>query len=373
MSMVTCIAPVNIAVIKYWGKRNEELILPLNDSISATLSTEQMHAKTTVMVSSNFTKDKLWLNGKKRAAEAAGQQSEFVKYRVHVCSENNFPTAAGLASSAAGYACLVYSLAKAYGVEGDLTSIARQGSGSACRSLDGGFVRWRMGSKADGKDSIAEQLFDEDHWPEMRVLILVVNDARKKVSSTSGMQLSVETSDLLKHRVENVVPQRTKDMIEALKQKDFHKFAELTIKDSNSFHACALDTYPPAVYMNDTSHAIADFVHRYNKSKGVNKVAYTFDAGPNACLFLLEADVPEVLGSLELVFPPHPKEKSFVRGLPVRRLPAMQDAELFQGPHESGRIKYVIHTKVGSGPRLVKGSDVHLLNDEGLPKNVIPQ
>ncbi|KAF6201934.1 hypothetical protein GE061_004330 [Apolygus lucorum] len=386
-SIVTCIAPVNIAVIKYWGKRDEKLILPLNDSLSATLSTEQMHAKTTVMISPNFTKDRIWLNGKEESFEnprlvaclreirkrATSKNGKNCELKVHICSENNFPTAAGLASSAAGYACLVYTLGKAFGVEGDLTSIARQGSGSACRSLMGGFVRWMKGTQNDGSDSIAEQVFHENHWADMRVLILVVSDSRKKVSSTSGMQLSVKTSDLLKHRVQNVVPQRTKEMIQALESKCFHTFAELTMRDSSSFHAVCLDTYPPAVYMNDVSHSIVDFVHRYNKLKGSNKVAYTFDAGPNACLFLLEEDVPEVVGLIKAVFPPHVEGKTFMRGLPVENAVIQQDMDLLlpSGPHEAGMIKYVIHTKVGSGPKTLDGKNCHLLNDEGLPKNLI--
>ena len=113
-------------------------------------------------------------------------------------SANNFPTAAGLASSAAGYAALAYALGQLHAVEesypGELSAIARQGSGSACRSLAGGFVAWDMGAKADGSDSVARQVAPADHWPELDVLILVVSDAKKTVSSTSGMDTSVKTS-----------------------------------------------------------------------------------------------------------------------------------------------------------------------------------
>lgn len=102
-----------------------------------------------------------------------------LNHPIHICSENNFPTAAGLASSAAGYACLVYSLAQLYQIPPciDITSITRQGSGSACRSIYGGFVEWVTGSgkKADGSDSIANQIVPASHWPEMRIIILVVS------------------------------------------------------------------------------------------------------------------------------------------------------------------------------------------------------
>ena len=225
-----------------------------------------------------------------------------LEWKLHIASHNNFPTAAGLASSAAGYACLVYTLANLYGVEQEeLSAIARQGSGSACRSLNGGFVRWQMGISPDGSDSIAVPVAGSTHWPEMHVLILVVNDGRKKISSTKGMQQSVETSDLLKYRAKHCVPERITALQTAILAKDFTTFAELTMKDSNQFHAIALDTYPPCVYMNDTSHAIVRFVHAFDKEQ--TKVAYTFDAGPNACLYVLEQHVPEVMRALQHSFP----------------------------------------------------------------------
>lgn len=192
MNIVTCIAPINIAVVKYWGKRDETLILPANDSISATLDTDHLCAKTTVMISPNFKHDRIWLNGREEdimnirlqnclteIKKRAGDSNHMDQWKIHICSENNFPTSAGLASSAAGYACLVIALAKLYEVKGDITAIARVGSGSACRSILGGFVRWYMGSQTDGTDSIAKQIVPASYWPEMRILILVVNEAKK--------------------------------------------------------------------------------------------------------------------------------------------------------------------------------------------------
>ncbi|ROL53169.1 Diphosphomevalonate decarboxylase [Anabarilius grahami] len=262
LAMVTCTAPVNIAVIKYWGKRDEDLILPINSSLSVTLHQEQvtdsphvispvnicccttMHfnsyrllaetaklplytiilsqlkTMTTIACSRSFQQDRIWLNGKEEDISCPRLQSclqeirrlarkrrntgdptsdvSIVTNKVHICSVNNFPTAAGLASSAAGYACLVYTLSQLFGVEGELSAVARQGSGSACRSLYGGFVQWKMGEWSDGKDSIAEQVESESYWPELRVLILVVSAEQKSVGSTSGMHTSVKTSQLLK-------------------------------------------------------------------------------------------------------------------------------------------------------------------------------
>lgn len=120
----------------------------------------------------------------------------------------HFP-AAGLASSAAGYACLVYTLAAVYGLENEeLSVIARVGSGSACRSIYGGFVHWIKGERDDGSDSRAVQIAPSNHWPEMRVLILVVNDSKKKVSSSIGMARAVLNSSILKYRASDCVPNR---------------------------------------------------------------------------------------------------------------------------------------------------------------------
>ncbi|CAH1155710.1 unnamed protein product [Phaedon cochleariae] len=331
MKVVTCIAPVNIAVIKYWGKRDEDLILPLNDSLSGTLSTEFMCAKTSILASPSLQENRFWLNGieqsfnnrrlescLKEVKRRANQALPHLNWNISICSKNNFPTAAGLASSAAGYACLVYALATLYEIQGDISGIARIGSGSACRSVYGGWVQWCKGTTSDGGDCIARQIAPASHWPEMRVLILVVNDARKKYSSTSGMRSSVETSQLLKYRASEIVPHRLSEITEAIKNKDFEKFAEITMKDSNQFHAVCLDTYPPCIYMNDVSHCIVDVIHAYNEYKTCNKVAYTFDAGPNACLYLLESEVEEVLSVINYVFsPPTANSEEYVKGLTV--------------------------------------------------------
>lgn len=382
-AITTVIAPVNIAVIKYWGKRDEELILPLNDSVSATLDTSIMCAKTSVCARPEFKEDEIWLNGKKesfsnprlqnclreiksRAAAEKSVNEDFLKWNVRVCSENNFPTAAGLASSAAGYAGVVTALAKLYKVKSDVSSIARLGSGSACRSVYGGFVRWHAGINPDGSDSIATQIEDSNHWPEMRALVLVVGETKKKTSSTIGMRTSAQTSDLLKHRVNNCVPQRTQEIIEAIANKDFSKFAEITMRDSNQFHAICLDSYPPFVYMTAVSHLIIGFIHKYNEVSGGIKVAYTFDAGPNACLYLLEQEVPKVISLIRHVFPSSFPDK-FITGLKNKEEVLSPELIHMFEPQAQDLIKYVIHTKVGEGPtEITDGS--HLLNEAGLPK-----
>ncbi|KAL7288831.1 hypothetical protein TKK_0016807 [Trichogramma kaykai] len=383
MTIVTCIAPVNIAVIKYWGKRDESLILPINDSLSATLDTEHLCAKTTVMISPNFTEDRIWLNGSeesinnprlqnclKKIRQKSELPAEMNDWKVHICSQNNFPTAAGLASSAAGYACLAYALAKLFKVKGDISEIARSGSGSACRSVYGGFVKWLMGTDPSGCDSIAKQVVPSSHWSDMRILVLVVNDSKKKVSSSVGMQRTVKTSELLSQRATTIVPHRIVKMEQALHNKDFETFAELTMKDSNNMHAVTLDTYPPCTYMNDTSHNIVDFVHAYNAAKNVVKVAYTFDAGPNATLFLLEKDVAEFIGALNHYFPPaENSDIKYQKGIFVENVvpseSILKNIKFVEQP--AGKLKYIIHTRVGDGPKQLENSKNHLLNEDGLP------
>ncbi|MEE6500463.1 hypothetical protein FKM82_003792 [Ascaphus truei] len=391
MKKVTCTAPVNIAVIKYWGKRDEALILPINSSLSVTLHQDQLKTTTSVAASREFTEDRMWLNGKdddirhprlqsclreirrlarKRRGDAGDDGfSRILGYKVHICSVNNFPTAAGLASSAAGYACLVYTLAKLYGVEGELSEIARQGSGSACRSMYGGFVQWVMGEREDGKDSLAQQVEPETHWPELRILILVASAEKKHVGSTAGMQTSVQTSPLLKLRAQSVVPERMAEMIESIRQRDFEAFGQLTMKDSNQFHATCLDTYPPIFYLNHVSQRVISMVHRYNAHYGQTKVAYSFDAGPNAVIFTLEQTVNEFVEVVKRCFPPESNGDPFLKGLPVSPAPLPQELlSAVECDPCPGGVRYTIVTQPGPGPVPLQDLNLDLLGSDGLPK-----
>ncbi|XP_073005342.1 diphosphomevalonate decarboxylase 2-like [Typha latifolia] len=410
--MATARSPTNIAVIKYWGKRDEELILPVNDSVSVTLDPDHLSATTTVAVSPSFEQDRMWLNGKeislsggrfqnclreiRRRARAVEdekkgiriQEGDWEKLHVHIASFNNFPTAAGLASSAAGFACLVFTLAKLMNVNedyGELSSIARQGSGSACRSIYGGFVKWAMGNNANGSDSIAIQLANDTHWNDLVIVIAVVSSKQKETSSTTGMRESVETSKLLEYRAKTVVPTRVSEMEEAIRSRDFASFARLTCADSNQFHAVCLDTSPPIFYMNDTSHRIINLVERWNRSEGTPQVAYTFDAGPNAVLIAQNRKAATLLlQRLLFYFPPQDNDlTSYVLGdksiLNEAGLQSLKDVEALPPPPEnkdkaphkkfSGDVSYFICTRIGSGPKLLTDENQALISPvSGLPK-----
>ncbi|XP_074438806.1 diphosphomevalonate decarboxylase [Larus michahellis] len=391
LAMVTCTAPVNIAVIKYWGKRDNDLILPINSSLSVTLHQDQLKTTTTAAASRDFAEDRLWLNGeeadvghprlqaclrevrrlarKRRGGSAEDVAPLNLSYKIHIATENNFPTAAGLASSAAGYACLVSALARLYGVEGELSEVARRGSGSACRSMLGGFVQWQRGERPDGRDSLAQQVAPETHWPELRVLVLVVSGEKKQVGSTAGMQTSVDTSPLLKHRAEAVVPERLALMMRHIRERDFEGFGQLTMKDSNQFHATCLDTFPPIFYLNDFSRQIIALAHRFNAHHGRTKVAYTFDAGPNAVIFTLADTVAEFVEVVRRSFPPATNGDQFVRGLPVdsASLPEELLTAVVTEP-VPGAVRYILHTKPGPGPQLLDDPSQHLLGADGLPR-----
>lgn len=364
--VATATAPVNIATLKYWGKRDAKLNLPTNSSISVTLAQKDLRATTTARVSPSYIRDELWLNGNpeevdskprtrtvidelKQARfhleESDSSKPKISSYKLQIVSENNFPTAAGLASSAAGFAALVKAVAELYELPysaSDLSVLARQGSGSACRSLFGGYAAWEMGSRADGSDSRAVEIAPLEHWPEMRAAILVASASKKAVSSTTGMQVTVNTSPLFKHRVNKVVPERFDAMKSAILNRDFASFADLTMRDSNQFHAVCLDSNPPIFYMNDTSRAAVRIVETINERAGKIVAAYTFDAGPNCVVYFLAENEPLVLGGLGTL--------NGVPGFPTTIKAVFEtpfDEVLREGTQR------VILTQVGPGPQRI--------------------
>ncbi|KAG6026667.1 hypothetical protein E4U41_001214 [Claviceps citrina] len=376
-------APVNIAVVKYWGKRDAKLNLPTNSSLSVTLSQADLRTLTTASCSASYSAgDSLILNGELSDVSGARTQACFRELRARratleasnpalpklstmplkLVSENNFPTAAGLASSAAGFAALVQAIANLYELPdspAELSLVARQGSGSACRSLFGGYVAWRMGEKEDGSDSMADLVAPASHWPDMKALILVASAAKKGVSSTSGMQQTVATSGLFQQRISQIVPANMKTMEEAVKAKDFAKFAEVTMRDSNSFHACCADTYPPIFYMNDVSRAAIRAVESINAKAGKAIAAYTFDAGPNCVVYYLEEDESTVLGAFAGAL-------SGVSGWKEGSADVKSSVQLEDGI--AGILKEgvsrVIMTGVGEGPL---ETQEHLVGEDGQP------
>jgi diphosphomevalonate decarboxylase len=345
---VNCECAPNIALIKYWGKANEDLIIPLNGSISITLDRTVLCSKTSLTLTKLQNDEKavnisITLNGAtqefadqtdENAKQISSSENDLISrkrffkmlhkvrrncslpnptaYSITITSVNNFPTACGLASSASGFACLALCLAHAFKYNGETSELARLGSGSACRSCTGGFVKWSSGSgcgQDSSAESVARPLASSTHWPQLNVLALVLEDQRKIVSSTNGMRDSVLTSPSLAARAKLVEETRLAEMEAAIHGKDFAKLAELTMKDSNSFHAVCMDTYPPLFYLNDKSKEIVQFVNEFNSKSGGSlnddnqpRVAYSFDAGPNAFLFTLDDTLVELIYSIFKVY-----------------------------------------------------------------------
>lgn len=371
--ILTARASVNIAVIKYWGKSDERLKLPLNDSLSGTLDSADLCATTSIAVSDTYQSDRLWLNGFEQDMSDGSTPKMLLdqirsiakvnhdNHKVHIVSHNNFPTAAGLASSAAGYACLAFVLGHLYGIEDptELSKLARRGSGSACRSLFGGFVHWQKGHDHDSSKAV--QIADRNHWPQMRAIICVINDETKDVSSSVGMLRTSTTSSFVEHRCKVVVPDRVDRITSAILERDFERFAQITMQDSNQFHAICLDSYPPLLYLNDTSREIIKLCSVINSLFGKNVLAYTFDAGPNACIYLLEDFVDQFISILQDFFPASNQGSSLeVKGRPFGKPDEfvsknIADSLALNGVRRmAGSIRYLINTALGEGPQLIE-------------------
>ena len=238
---VEAFAPVNVALIKYWGKENSDLRIPANSSVSVCLG--KLGTTTEVETSKDFKDDEVIINGgratgraKKRVAEQLDRIRDLAKVslRMKVVSENNFPMGVGLSSSASGMAALSLAASKAVGLslsEKDLSRLARVGSGSACRSIPDGWVEWAKGS--DDENSFARQVFPVSYWG-LRILIVVVSEDEKKVSSTKGHELA-STSKFFKPRLKRV-KERLREIETIIKNKDFTKLGELMEAEALSMH-----------------------------------------------------------------------------------------------------------------------------------------
>ena len=301
--------PINIALIKYWGKEDEELITPLNNSISLTLDMNTFYTETKItiqQIEKNINIEikeniiTLTINGKpfNVTNRIKNVFKKFFSLDIPICKEissllldikiesiNTFPIASGCASSASSMAALVLAITSALNLQNilsktELSKIARMGSGSACRSIFGGVSEWVTGV---GELSFAQQLYKNDYW-DLGVKLIIVNQKEKDVSSSIGMKITKETSELFKYRINHVVKNNIEKLKKSLEEKDFSNLAEVIIKDSNNFHACCRDSYPTINYLNEESDFIMKCVYTLNKINEKNICAYTFDAGSNAFL-----------------------------------------------------------------------------------------
>ena len=295
-STVTSVACANIAFIKYWGNRDNTYRLPSNSSISMNL--DGLFTRTTVSFTSAKA-DSLAIN----AAEVTGKGLDRVSYildlvrkmadineRAEVTSENNFPAGAGIASSAAAFAALALAASKAAGLnlsEPELSVLARRGSGSASRSIPGGFVEWQMGREE--ADSYSFSIAPADHW-NLVDCVAIVNATHKKTGSTEGHAIA-GTSPLQNARVADA-PRRLEICRNAILQRDFEAFANIIEHDSDMMHSVMMTSNPPLMYWQAATVEIFHQVREWRAS-GL-PVGYTVDAGANVHVLCLGDSAIEV-------------------------------------------------------------------------------
>lgn len=299
------IAHSNIALIKYWGKRNSYLNIPAVGSISVTL--KELYTRTKIRFDSAFDKDQLVINGQTASLPETERISRFLhlirrqarlKLAARVESENNFPTAAGLASSASAFAALALGASHAAGLSlgsKELSILARRGSGSAARSIFGGIVEMHRGRSNHGRDAFAEPVADRHYW-DLRVLIAITSQVRKKTASTEGMTQSKRTSPYYRAWI-RTSEQDLRDMREAIQNKDFEKLGELTEYSCLKMHALAMASNPGLIYWNGTTVDGIQLI-RELRQKG-HAVYFTIDAGPQVKAICLPQDAAAVSEALQ--------------------------------------------------------------------------
>ncbi|MGX6961189.1 diphosphomevalonate decarboxylase [Vagococcus xieshaowenii] len=306
-SRVTARAHTNIALIKYWGKRDTTLFLPMNSSLSLTL--DEFYTDTTVSFIDGD-QDVFFLNGVEQPLEECVKISKFIelfrtqssiKSAVLVESHNHVPTAAGLASSASAFAALGTALNELFVLRMDkqtLSTFVRQGSGSATRSIYGGFVEWQMGIETDGSDSYAIKVDDAD-W-NIAMLTIPVNTRKKEISSREGMKLTVETSPFYPAWVEQA-GQDIKAIKQAINNQDFIALGELTEANGMKMHGTMLGANPPFSYWEPLTVKVLQRI-REIRGQGI-PCYYTMDAGPNVKVICQADKADEIKKLLDQSFP----------------------------------------------------------------------
>lgn len=313
----TARAHSNIALAKYWGKRDVPLNIPAVGSIAITL--DALHTETTVTFHEGLDRDELWLNGTHHtgAHSTAGptanpamhrakkvldlvRERAGIDLRATIRSDNNFPTGAGLASSASGFAALALAASAAAGLDEsprELSILARRGSASAARSLFGGYTELHTGTSSDGSDSFAEQLMEGSKWP-LSVVVAITDTGQKAVSSTEGMGATSATSPFYESWVgsSEALLARMRDAILA---HDFEQVGELTEHSCLALHSLMFTTRPALIYWNAATMAA---IHAVRELRAGGLPAYfTIDAGPQVKVLCLPQDAATVAQALSAV------------------------------------------------------------------------
>ena len=300
-------AYTNIALIKYWGKKNEALILPMNNSLSLTL--DAFYTETEVIFSDSYIADEFYLDDTLQDEKATKKVSQFldlfrkeagISLKASVISQNFVPTAAGLASSASGLAALAGACNTALKLGLDdlsLSRFARRGSGSACRSIFGGFVEWEKGH--DDLSSYAKPVPSDSFEDDLAMVFILINDQKKKVSSRNGMRRTVETSSFYQGWLDSVEGDLYQ-LKQAIKTKDFQLLGETMERNGLKMHGTTLAAQPPFTYWSPDSLKAMDAVRQLRK-QGI-PCYFTMDAGPNVKVLVENSHLSEVQETFTKLF-----------------------------------------------------------------------
>ncbi len=301
----TARAQPNIALVKYWGKKTQGQNEPAVSSLSITLDT--LWTRTHVRFDPGLESDEFTLNGMRDRAQARRvieglemmRNLKGIDTKAAVVSENNFPTSAGLASSASGFAALVTAVDTALELSLEpqrLSSLARRLSGSAARSLFGGFVElWSL--RPGAQESAASPLLDADAWP-LEVVVAVVSEEAKAIGSTRGMELSRKTSDFYAPWL-NGADHDMEVCRQAVLDRNFEALAEISERSCLKMHAVALATEPGLIYWHG---ATIECMHRIRQLRdGGTPVFFTVDAGPQIKAVCLPGHASAIAAELDAV------------------------------------------------------------------------
>ena len=301
MPSATAIAHPNIAFIKYWGDIDPELRIPANGSISMNL--DSLYTRTTVGFDLDLAADELCIGGELVSGIRHERVTKFLDHvrrisgmqaYARVESENNFPSGTGIASSASAFAALSLAASSAASIQLDdpaLSRLARRGSGSACRSVPGGFVEWQPGNT--DANSFSTSIAPPDHWA-LNDCIAIVSQEHKETGSQSGHSLA-DTSPLQAARVADT-PRRLDLCRIAILNRDFETFAEIIELDSNLMHAVMMTSQPRLIYWQPATLAVIQAVKEL-RGDGI-PVCCTIDAGPNVHVLTPAEHAPFVIASL---------------------------------------------------------------------------
>lgn len=300
-------AHTNIALIKYWGKADEKLIIPMNNSLSVSL--EKFYTETEVTFDSDYQNDQFILNGEEANEKETKKIQSYMdivrevagtNLHARIDSHNFVPTAAGLASSASAYAALAAACNEALQLrltDKDLSRLARRGSGSASRSIFGGFAEWEKGH--DDETSYAHPV-DANHWEDdLSMIFVVINNQSKKVSSRSGMSLTRDTSRFYQYWL-NHVDEDIASVKHAIERKDFMQMGEVIEANGLRMHATNLGAQPPFTYMVEDSYLAMDIVDQCRKAG--YPCYFTMDAGPNVKILVEKKNQQAVIDALHKSF-----------------------------------------------------------------------